>query len=53
MNGDVVKLGRLLGIKTPYNDLLWRLADEMAEKGEKPGKYSAEDLTGMLSGSQS
>jgi 2-dehydropantoate 2-reductase len=53
LNGDVVKLGRLLGIKTPYNELLWRLADEMAEKGEKPGKYSAEDLTRMLSGSQS
>jgi 2-dehydropantoate 2-reductase len=49
LNGDVVALGRLLSIKTPCNELLWRLAAEMAEKGEKPGKYSAEDLTKMLS----
>lgn len=48
LNGDVVKLGRLLGIKTPYNELLWRLADEMAKKGERPGKYTAQDLTKML-----
>jgi 2-dehydropantoate 2-reductase len=48
LNGDVVKLGHLLGIKTPYNELLWRLADEMAKKGERPGKYTAEDLTRML-----
>jgi len=48
LNGDVVRLGNMLGIKTPYNELLWRLAEEMARKGEKPGKYTAEDLTGML-----
>ncbi|MDQ1280981.1 MAG: 2-dehydropantoate 2-reductase [Thermoproteota archaeon] len=48
LNGDVVKLGRLLGIPTPYNELLWRLAGEMAEKKEKPGKYTTEDLIKMV-----
>jgi 2-dehydropantoate 2-reductase len=48
LNGDVVKLGRLLGIRTPYNELIWRIADEMAKKGEKPGKYSAEKLMRLV-----
>lgn len=48
LNGDVVKLGRLLGIKTPYNDLLWRVAEEMAKKGDKPGRYTAEELMRMV-----
>jgi 2-dehydropantoate 2-reductase len=48
LNGDVVKLGRLLGITTPYNELLWRVAEEMATKGDKPGKYTAEDLMRMV-----
>ena len=48
LNGDIVKLGRLLGIKTPYNELLWNVADEMAKKREKPGKFTPEDLKKML-----
>jgi 2-dehydropantoate 2-reductase len=48
LNGDIVKLGAELGIRTPYNERLWRLADEMAKKREKPGKYTAEDLEKML-----
>ncbi|MCJ7608612.1 ketopantoate reductase family protein [Candidatus Bathyarchaeota archaeon] len=47
LNGDVVKLGRMLGIKAPYNEVLWRVAEEMAKNNDKPGKYSAEDLTRM------
>jgi 2-dehydropantoate 2-reductase len=47
LNGDAVKLGRLLGIPTPYNEVLWKVAEEMAEKKEKPGKYSAEELMEM------
>ena len=47
LNGDVVKLGRLLGISTPYNEVFWQVADEMARKKEPPGKYSAEDLMEM------
>ncbi len=48
LNGDVVMLGRALGIATPYNELLWRVADEMARKHEKPGKYSADELMTMV-----
>ena len=48
MNGDVVMLGRALGIGTPYNELLWRVADEMASHGDKPGKYTAEELMAMV-----
>lgn len=45
LNGDVVMLGHLLGIPTPYNELLWHTADRMAVSGEKPGKYTADELT--------
>lgn len=48
INGDIVKLGRMLGVDAPHNELLWRLADEIAKKGERPGRYSAEDLAKML-----
>ena len=48
LNGDVVQLGRLLGIRTPYNDVLWRVAEEMATQGDKPGKYTAKDLMMMI-----
>ncbi len=48
LNGDIVRLGHLLNIKTPYNELLWHVADEMAKRGESPGKYTAEDLTEMV-----
>lgn len=45
LNGDVVKLGRCLGVKTPYNEVLWRVAEDVASKREQPGRYSVEDLT--------
>ena len=44
LNGDVVMLGHLLGIPTPYNELLWHTADRMASCGEKPGMYTADEL---------
>jgi 2-dehydropantoate 2-reductase len=47
INGDIVKLGRTLGIPTPYNETLWRVAEDMAKKGEKPGRYTIEELTKM------
>ncbi len=47
LNGDVVMLGRFLGIKTPYNSVLWRVAEEMASRRELPGRFTVEDLTEM------
>jgi 2-dehydropantoate 2-reductase len=48
LNGDVVALGRMLGVRTPYNELLWRVADEMARHHEMPGKYSTDELLSMI-----
>lgn len=48
LNGDVVMLGRELGIKTPYNEHLWRIAERLAKSGGKPGRYSADDLLNMV-----
>jgi 2-dehydropantoate 2-reductase len=48
LNGDVVQLGAFVQIDTPYNKLLWRLATEMAENNEPPGKFSADDLMAMI-----
>jgi 2-dehydropantoate 2-reductase len=47
INGDIVKLGKSLGIPTPFNETLWRVAEDMAHKGEKPGQYTVEQLTEM------
>jgi 2-dehydropantoate 2-reductase len=52
INGDIVKLGRALGIPTPYNEILYRIAKDMTRKGEKPGRYTIEQLTEMVTSSQ-
>ncbi|MBQ04406.1 hypothetical protein CL673_06845 [Candidatus Bathyarchaeota archaeon] len=44
INGDVVDLGKMLNIETPYNEIVCRVAHKMAINGEKPGKYSIQDL---------
>ena len=48
LNGEVVRLGREHGIPTPHNELLQELASLMAARGEKPGKYTAQDLEEMV-----
>ncbi len=44
LNGEIVRLGKILGIQTPFNRLLQRIAGEMARNREAPGKYSADEL---------
>lgn len=44
LNGDVVLLAGQSGLAAPYNELLWRVAEELANNGERPGKYSADEL---------
>lgn len=44
LNGEIVRLGRLHGVPTPYNEVLQEVANSMAARREKPGKYSAQDL---------
>ena len=45
LNGEVVQLGRLLGIPAPHNEVLWRRAEQMARDHESPGRYSIAELT--------
>jgi 2-dehydropantoate 2-reductase len=48
LNGEVVRLGRLHGIPTPFNEVLQEVSSAMAARGEAPGKYTADDLMQMV-----
>lgn len=48
LNGRVEELGQRLGIATPVNELVARLVDDMAERRELPGTYSAAVLRDAL-----
>jgi 2-dehydropantoate 2-reductase len=48
LNGEIVLLGRLLGIPTPANALLQELADELARDGKRPGSISEEQFLEMV-----
>ena len=50
LNGEIVELGKKLGIPTPLNSLMVKVVKEMAEEGASPGKYSVADLRRMLAG---
>jgi 2-dehydropantoate 2-reductase len=44
LNGEIVLLGRLHGVPTPANQLLQRLANQLAATGAKPGSVSLDEL---------
>jgi len=48
LNGEIVRLGRLHGIPTPYNEVLQEVANAMAAKREKPGKFTVQDLENLV-----
>jgi len=48
LNGEIVLLGTLHGIPTPYNRLLQKVANHMARTGKRPGSMSVKELQGML-----
>jgi 2-dehydropantoate 2-reductase len=48
LNGEIVLLGKLHGIPTPYNRLLQKVANDMARTGKRPGSLTVEDLQKML-----
>ena len=52
LNGEIVLLGRLHAIPTPYNRVLQRLAGEMARTGKRPGSVTSEDLQRMVTEEQ-
>ncbi|MGH3384090.1 MAG: ketopantoate reductase family protein [Nocardioidaceae bacterium] len=48
LNGEVVLLGRLLGIPTPANALLQRLANDLAHRRRPPGELTEEAVLAQL-----
>lgn len=49
-NGEIVRLGRQVGVPTPYSSLLLALITEMAAARERPGKYTIAQLRARLAG---
>jgi 2-dehydropantoate 2-reductase len=48
LNGEIVLLGRLHGVPTPVNELLQRLARELAAAGAAPGSMSIDEVLARL-----
>jgi len=48
LNGEVVLLGRLHGVPTPVNQLLQRLANQLAHDGAPPGSMTPDDVFALL-----
>lgn len=48
LNGEIVALGKGLGIATPANRTVQRICSAMAAAGDKPGVFSSSDLLGMI-----
>lgn len=48
LNGEIVELGRRLGIPTPFNSTLLEIINRMFAEGLKPGIYSPAKLHAMI-----
>lgn len=48
LNGDIVALGRKLGIPTPFNSTLLEIVNRMFEQGLGPGLYSPDQLNDLI-----
>jgi len=48
LNGEIVLLGTLHGVPTPYNRVLQKVANETVQTGKQPGSISVEDLQRMV-----
>jgi 2-dehydropantoate 2-reductase len=47
LNGEIVTLGERCHVATPLNRLLQEVVDDMARRGERPGKFTLADLRAM------
>ncbi|HEY7293507.1 MAG TPA: 2-dehydropantoate 2-reductase N-terminal domain-containing protein [Dehalococcoidia bacterium] len=47
LNGEIVLLGRLHGVPTPYNAAVRRLAQQLAAEGGDPGSYGIADVEAL------
>ncbi len=48
LNGDIVVLGKKLGIPTPYNSTLLEIVNRIFEEGLGPGLYSPNQLNDLI-----
>jgi 2-dehydropantoate 2-reductase len=48
LNGEIVLLGRLHGVPTPFNEAICRLADDAVRGGARPGELSIDELFGAV-----
>lgn len=48
LNGEIVLLGRLHGVPAPANELLQRLANRMAARGDRPGALGEDEVLALL-----
>jgi 2-dehydropantoate 2-reductase len=48
LNGEIVLLGRELGVPTPVNEVLQRLANQAARDRRAPGSLNAEEVLALL-----
>jgi 2-dehydropantoate 2-reductase len=48
LNGEMVRLGRELGIPTPCNSALLEIVNRMFDTGLKPGIYTPTELRGLI-----
>jgi 2-dehydropantoate 2-reductase len=48
LNGEIVLLGKLHGIPTPYNHTLQRVVNEFARTGKQPGSLTVEQLQALV-----
>jgi 2-dehydropantoate 2-reductase len=51
LTGEIVLQGRLHGVATPANDLLQRLANQLASERKAPGAWTVEEVEAMLDAS--
>jgi 2-dehydropantoate 2-reductase len=48
LNGEIVRLGRELGMPTPYNSTLLEIVNRMFDTGLKPGIYTPVELSTLI-----
>lgn len=48
LNGEIVRLGKKLGISTPYNETLLEVMNRMSEERRQPGLYSPSELRALV-----
>jgi 2-dehydropantoate 2-reductase len=48
LNGEIVRLGRSIGVPTPYNEALLEIVEKMFKDGTKPGIYTPAQLQALV-----